>query len=161
MKPVLSFSVDLPSASVATVESCLERRFSLFKMDFKPFDEVGDVGEVGSFEEGAVAVESLVASMTVETPVGAVDSSYRSSFPSVAAPAAGVAVVGVATTPVPKAGPVVGVARAASFDFRCSSFARRASSAFLVFSASFACFAAAFSSALRAFVALFSSSVYR
>ena len=169
MNPALSFSVDLPATSVAAAESCLERRFSLLMMDLKPpFDEVGEVGEVGSVEEGAVAVESRVGAVVVESllgavvvviPVGAVGSSYRSSFPSVAAPVARVVVAGVATTAVPKAGPVAGAARATSLDFRCPSFARRDSSTFFVFSASLACFAAAFSSALRAFAALFSSSV--
>lgn len=165
MKPV-SFSVVLPSVS-ETAESCLERRFSLLKIDLKPLDELGEVGEVGSADDGAVAVESRVGAVAVESlaaavvsveiPVGAVGSSYKSSFPSVAVAAVGAA--GVATTAVPSAGPAVGAARSASFDFRCSSFARRCSSAFFVFSASLACFAAAFSSALRAFAALFSSSV--
>jgi hypothetical protein len=165
MKPV-SFSVVLPSVS-ETAESCLERRFSLLRIDLKPFDELGDVGEVGSAEDGAVAVEPRVGAVVVESlatavvsvviPVGAVGSSYKSALPSVAVAAVGAA--GVATTAVPNAGPVPGAARSASFDFRCSSFARRCSSVFLVFSASLACFAATLSSAIRAFAALFPSSV--
>jgi hypothetical protein len=170
MKPV-SFSVALPSVSVIA-ESCLERRFSLLKIDLNPLDElgeVGEVGEVGSAEDGPVPVDSRVGAVAggslmaavvlVVVSVGGTGSSYRSAFSWEAAAAAGA--VGVATTAVPSAGPTVGVARSASFDFRCSSLARRCSSAFLVFSASLACFAAAFSSALRAFAALFSSSVFK
>lgn len=163
MKPVLSFSVVFPSVSAETAESCLERRFNLLKIDLKPLDEVGEVGDVGSVEEGAVTVEPCVCSVVLETRTAAVGSSYRSSFPSVAvavavARAAG---AGVVTTVVPRAGPVAGVAREASLDFRCSSLAIRSSSAFLDFSASFACLAAAFSSALRVLAALFSSSKNR
>ena len=165
MKPV-SFSVVFPSVS-ETAESCLERRFSLLKIDLKPFDELGEVGELGSVEDGAVAVESRVGAVVVKSlavavasvviPVGAVGSSYRSAFTSVEAAAVGAA--GVATTAVPSAGPVAGAARSASFDLRCSSFIKRCSSLFLVFSASLTCFAAVFSSALRAFAAFFSSSI--
>lgn len=155
MKPV-SFSMFLPSASVVTAESCLERRFSLFKIDLKPLDEVGEVGDVGSVEEGAVTVESCVGAVTSEALTGAVGSSYRSSFASTVVAVARVGATGVATTAVPRAG----AAREASLDLRRSSLAKRSSSALLVFSASFACFAAAFSSALRALAALFSSSIH-
>ena len=155
MKPVLSLSL----ASVLDVDSCLERRFSLLNIDLKPLDDDGDVGDVGSFEDGTVAVESradadavvsFAGTVASDTPVGTVVSSYRSALPSTAPDAAGLSVVDEATTAVPKAGPVL--------DFRCSALARRSSSALLAFSASLACFAAAFSSALRAFAALLSSS---
>lgn len=65
IKPV-SFSATLPSASGPTAESCLERRFSLLKIDLKPLDEVGDVGDVGSADEGAVTVESRTGAVTSE-----------------------------------------------------------------------------------------------
>lgn len=157
MKPVLSLS----SASVLAVDSCLERRFNLLNIDLKPLDDDGDVGDVGSFEDGTVAVESradadaavsFAGPVASDTPVGTVGSSYRSALPSTAPDTVGLSVVDVATTVVPKAGPVL--------DFRCSPFARRSSSALLAFSACLACFAAAFSSALRAFAALLSSSEY-
>ena len=156
MKPVLSLS----SASVLAVDSCLERRFNLLNIDLKPLDDDGDVGDVGSFEDGTVAVESraeedaavsFAGTVASDTPVGTVGSLYRSALPSTP-DAVGLSVVDVATTAVPKAGPVL--------DFRFSPFARRSSSALLAFSASLACFAAAFSSALRAFAALLSSSEY-
>jgi hypothetical protein len=137
----------------------LERRFNLLKMDLKPLADDGEVGDVGSVDEGAVAVEFRVGAVaSLETRAGAVGSSYKSM--SVAVAVVGTVAAGVATTAVPSAGPPVGAAREASFDLRCSSFAKRSSSAFLVFSASFACFADAFSSAFLAFAARFSSSAY-
>lgn len=162
MKPVLSFSEVLTSTSDVVAESCLERRFSLLRIDLKPLDDDAEVGDVGSvvadFSVGAEADVSFATAGVSETPVGAVPSSYKSLFPSIAVAVVGLSVEDVATTEVPRAGPVEVAARAASLDFRCSSLARRSSSALLAFSASLACLAAAFSSALRAFAARFSSS---
>lgn len=74
MNPALSLSVLLPSISLVLVDSCLERRFSLLKIDLMPLDEVGEVGEVGSDEEGSVVMESRVGAVLVECVAAVVPS---------------------------------------------------------------------------------------
>jgi hypothetical protein len=50
-KPVWSLSFPMSVVSIVPAEPCLERRFSLLKIDFSPFEELGEVGEVGETGE--------------------------------------------------------------------------------------------------------------